>query len=57
MICKGVPKRLWDYALEWFCEILSVTARGKDSIPGLEKILGYTINISEWLDFDFYDWV
>jgi hypothetical protein len=52
---KKVPKRLWDYGLVHQAEILSIIARGKDKRPGLETILGQTIDISEWLDFDFYD--
>jgi hypothetical protein len=36
-------------------EILSITARGPDNRPGLEEVMGQTINISEWLDFEFYD--
>jgi hypothetical protein len=36
-------------------EILSITARASTGRPGMEEITGNTIDISEWLDFDFYD--
>ena len=49
-----VPTRLWDYGLVYIAEIQSILARGEDQRPGLERITGDTINISEWLDFDFY---
>ena len=32
-------------------------ARGDDLIPGLEKITGETVNITEYLDFTFWDLV
>ena len=57
---KKVPKRLWDYLLVWICETgnLSVSsskyAHGRTS---LEIITGETPDISEYLDFGFYDWV
>jgi hypothetical protein len=57
MVRKKVPSRLWDYALVWISEILSHLARGKDGIPGIEELTGQTADISEWLDFDFYDLV
>ncbi|KAI2492275.1 Reverse transcriptase (RNA-dependent DNA polymerase) [Fragilaria crotonensis] len=50
-----VPSRLWDYGLVYISEIQSLLARGPDQRPGIEKILGQTVDISEWLDFDFYD--
>ena len=50
-----VPARLWDYGLVYISEIQSILARGVDKRPGLEKLTGETIDISEWLDFDFYD--
>ena len=55
MLEKKVPKRLWDYGLVYMAEILSITARGSNQRPGLEEIMGQTVDISEWLDFEFYD--
>jgi hypothetical protein len=50
-----VPARLWDYGLVYIAEIQSLIARGVDQRPGIEKVMGQTVDISEWLDFDFYD--
>ena len=50
-----VPTRLWDYGLVYIAEIQSLIARGVDQRPGIEKVMGQTVDISEWLDFDFYD--
>ena len=55
MVEKDVPKRLWDYSLQWEAQVLSMIARGKDGIPGLEKILGERVDITEYLDFSFWD--
>jgi hypothetical protein len=55
MRSNQVPVRLWDYGLVYIAEIQSILARGVDKRPGLEKLTGETIDISEWLDFDFYD--
>jgi hypothetical protein len=55
MRSNQVPARLWDYGLVYISEIQSILARGVDKRPGLEKLTGETIDISEWLDFDFYD--
>jgi hypothetical protein len=39
-------------------EILSITARASTGCPGeMEEITGNMIDISEWLDFEFYDLV
>jgi hypothetical protein len=57
MSTKNVPKRLWDFGLVHEARILSMIARGSDGIPGLEKLTGDTIDITEYLDFDFYDLV
>jgi hypothetical protein len=54
---KNIPRRLWDYGLVYIAEIASITARGPTGRPGMEEILGQTVDISEWLDFDFYDQV
>jgi len=56
MHSKGVPKRLWDYGLIWASEINNQTARGPEARTPLEAITGNTPDISEWLDFNFYDW-
>jgi hypothetical protein len=38
-------------------ELLSCMARGSDRRTGYEEITGQTPDISEWLDFEFYDLV
>jgi hypothetical protein len=50
-----VPSRLWDYGVVYISEIQSLLARRSDQQPGIEKVLGQTVDISEWLDFYFYD--
>ena len=55
MTTRNVPKCLWDYGLIQEAEVLSILVCGKDGIPGLEKITGQTIDISEYLDFAFWD--
>ena len=51
---KGLSPRLWDYGTEHDAELLSRVAP-KDVRPPLEKLTGDTINLSEYLDFGFYD--
>ena len=56
---KRVPGRLWDYGLKWVLEVCVRTscdaADSKGRTP-LERITGDTIDISEYLDFGFYNW-
>ena len=52
---KCVPKRLWDYGLVYESEILTRMSRGADGRSGYEEVTGETPDISEWLDFEFYD--
>ena len=56
----NAPDRLWDYGVEYTCETSNVTANlsrySKGRVP-LEMITGETPDISEYLDFAFYDWV
>ena len=52
---KKVPKRLWDFGLVVESEILTQMDRGKDCRTGYEEVNCQTAEISEWLDFDFYD--
>ena len=53
----NVPARLWDYGVAHACRIMNLTARGPDFRTGYEEMLGETPDISEYVDFEFYDWV
>jgi hypothetical protein len=60
MLKKKVPPRLWDYGFTWVCKIENVCAnlsKYADGRTPLEIITGETPDISEYLDFEFYDWV
>ena len=60
MTKRKVPKRLWDYGIVWVCEIMLLTANSTFALEGrtpIEQITGETPDISEYLDFSFYDWV
>jgi hypothetical protein len=60
MTKRRVPARLWDYGIVWVCEVMSLTANSVFSLEGrapIEQITGETPDISEYLDFSFYDWV
>ena len=61
MIRKKVPRELWDYGLRWVSETMSLTHTtsgtrniGEGCIP-LTQVTGETPDISEYLDFGFYD--
>ena len=55
MVSKKFPKNLWDYGLVHQDGILSCISRGKTVWTGIEKVTGKTPEISEWIDFEFYD--
>jgi hypothetical protein len=55
MVIRSIPTRLWDYGLEYVAEIMSRTARGREGRTGIERLTGNSVDISEWLDFEFYD--
>ena len=57
MAAKGVPSRLWDYGLVYESEILSRISRAPNERSGIEQLTGETPDISEWLDFSFFDLV
>jgi hypothetical protein len=60
MLKKKVPPRLWDYGFVWVCETENLCANFSKYAEGrtpLEIITGETPDISEYLDFEFYDWV
>ena len=57
---KNVPRRIWDYGLVWTRETANLTVSGSryaQSRTGLEIITWETLDISEYVDFSFYDWV
>jgi hypothetical protein len=54
---KNVCSRLWDYGLVYESKLLTRMSRGDDGRSGYEQVTGETPNISEWLDFEFYDLV
>ena len=58
MIKKKVPRRLWDFGLVWVCEtgnFIVSSSRYADGRTGIEIITGETPDISEYVDFGFYD--
>ena len=60
MLKKKVPYRLWDYGFAWVCETDNVCADMSKYAEGqspLEIIIGETPDISEYINFDVYDWV
>ena len=52
----GFSPRLWYYSMKHDAELFSHFAP-KDRSPPLEKVIGDTIDISEYLDSGFYDLV
>ena len=59
MLIKKVPQRLWGYGLKWVEEIMQRTAVSAGSLhyrTSLEEVTGETLDISDYLDFSFYDW-
>ena len=59
MLKKKVPKRLWDYGIKCVCEVMQCTASTSRDLSGrtaLEQLTGETPEISEYLDFTFYNW-
>ena len=55
MMEKKMPVRLWGYAFRHCSELRSRMYRnGK---IGWESVIGHEVDISEYLDFDLYDWL
>jgi hypothetical protein len=55
MLKSKVPPRLWDYGLVYESNILNRIPRGRHQRTGIEMVTGETPDISEWIDFEFYD--
>jgi hypothetical protein len=57
---KKVAIRLWDYGFVWVCETKKICANLLKYVEGrtpLEIVTGETPDISEYLDFEFYNWI
>ena len=55
---KHVPKQIWDYLAVWICKTGSLSVSSSQYSRGqmaFEIIMGGTPDISEYLDFGFYD--
>ncbi len=60
MIRKRVPRKLWDYGVRWTTQVMQQTSTQAGGLRGqcpLQAVTGETIDISEYLDFGFYDHV
>ena len=60
MVRKRVPCKLWDYGYKWVSETMSMThtsSGGMDGSIPITNVTGETADISEYLDFGFYDQV
>jgi hypothetical protein len=54
------PRRIWNYGIPYVCAIMRMTASYAGRLQGrtpLESLTGETPDISEYLDFGFYDLV
>ena len=60
MMKKRVPRRLQDFGLVWVCDTDNLSISSSKCANGrtvLDILNGETPDISEYLDFLFYDWV
>lgn len=57
MLYKRIPSRLWCFGIEHQAKLLQFIPRGRNERSGYEMLTGTTPDISEYLDFDFYDLV
>jgi hypothetical protein len=55
MIQKKVTPIVWDYGLVHQARVMGLMSRGRDGRTGYKELTGQTPDISEWIDFDFYD--
>ena len=58
MVKKRVPRKLCEYVVSWVSEVVSMTHSSENSANGeilLTNVTINTVNISEYLDFDFHE--
>ena len=56
---QQAPLRLWCFAFEYAADILSLCASGAYQLQGrtpYEHIMNYTPDISEYINFHWYQW-
>ena len=52
------PRALWNYGIPYVAKIMKITASFASNLQGrtpLEALTGETLDISQFLDFGFYD--
>jgi hypothetical protein len=54
---SNIPRQLWCFGLEHQARLMHFILQGRNDRSGYEFITGKTPDISEYLDFDFYDLV
>ena len=60
MLVKHISQRVWDYVINWVCEIMSRTVNSRfdtHSKTPYSILVGDTPDISEYVDFTLWDWV
>ncbi|KAI2509503.1 Reverse transcriptase (RNA-dependent DNA polymerase) [Fragilaria crotonensis] len=57
MLKRKVPPCLWDYSLVYETNILNRIPRGQQLRTGIEIVTGEAPDMSEWIDFEFYNHV
>jgi len=53
---RRIPKCVWDFHIVWEAQIYSRTVH-RNHNTSLEALTGDTVDISEWIEFEFYDLV
>ena len=60
MIQSRVPRKFWYCVMQWVCALMQITSTQAWVLGGrtpIESVKGEIANISEYLDFGFYDQV
>ena len=59
MIRKKAPLRFWCYGMEYYCDLSTIMVPGmyrNKGRSGYEMVFGSTPDISEYVEFEFYDY-
>ena len=57
MTKKEIPKRLWHFGIFYKAGMLSIMSRGKGKWTGYEEFAGQMLEIGEYLEFEFCNFV